>query len=148
VIVLDTSGLLSVLDDRQPLHAACASVVAHARPPLILSPFVLAELDYLVAQVAGQAAELIVLEDVARGAYQLEPFDAANVAAARTVIERYADLRLGLADASIAVLAERYGCLDVLTLDQRHFRSIRGPKGTPFRLLPDDERRPASPTGH
>jgi predicted nucleic acid-binding protein len=147
VILLDTSGLLANYDRSDRRHGDVARILARPQRR-ILSPFVLAELDYLVAQVAGQAAELIVLEDVARGAYQLEPFDAANVAAARTVIERYADLRLGLADASIAVLAERYGCLDVLTLDQRHFRSIRGPKGTPFRLLPDDERRPASPTGH
>ena len=75
---------------------------------------------------------------MARGVYQLEPFGGADVAAAMAVIERYADLGLGLADASIAVLAERYGCRDVLTLDQRHFRTIRGPRGEPFRLLPLD----------
>ena len=45
---------------------------------------------------------------------------------------------LGLADASIAVLAERYACSDVLTLDQRHFRVVQGPDGRPFRLLPAD----------
>jgi hypothetical protein len=43
-----------------------------------------------------------------------------------------------LADASIVVLATRYGARDLLTLDERHFRGPRGPAGRPFRLLPAD----------
>lgn len=81
---------------------------------------------------------MIMLDDVSRGAYDLVPFGAVDVGAARVIIERYADLNLGLADASIIVLAERYGCQDVLTLDQRHFRVVPGPNGQPFRLLPDN----------
>jgi predicted nucleic acid-binding protein len=50
----------------------------------------------------------------------------------------YSDLQVGLADASIVVLAERHGSADVLTFDRRHFRAMRGPGGRPFRLLPDD----------
>jgi predicted nucleic acid-binding protein len=47
-------------------------------------------------------------------------------------------LHLGLADASIVVLALRYGCYDILTFDERHFRVILGPGGRPFRILPRD----------
>ena len=137
MILVDTSGLLAALDPRQAHHIAAAHVLRRPQRR-ILSPFVLAELDYLIARNGGQAEELKLLGDVARGVYQLEPFGGADVAAAMAVIERYADLRLGLADASIAVLAERHGCRDVLTLDQRHFRTIRGLHGEPFRLLPFD----------
>ncbi|MBI3974173.1 MAG: PIN domain-containing protein [Chloroflexi bacterium] len=137
MILVDTSGLIANYDRRDRHHAAVARILAQPQRR-ILSPFVLAELDYLIAEIAGQQGELVVLEDVARGAYRLEPFGAADVAAARVVIERYADLRLGLADASIVVLAERYQCHDVLTLDQRHFRAVAGPGGKPFRLLPHD----------
>ena len=49
-----------------------------------------------------------------------------------------ADLGLGLADASIVVLAGRHQTVDVLTLDERHFRAISGPHDRPFRLLPAD----------
>jgi hypothetical protein len=41
-------------------------------------------------------------------------------------------------DASRVVLAERHHTLDVLTLDERHFRAITGPGGRPFRILPGD----------
>ncbi len=55
-----------------------------------------------------------------------------------SVIERYAELARGLADASNVVLATRYDVLDVLTLDERHFRVLRGPRDRPFGLLPAD----------
>jgi uncharacterized protein len=45
---------------------------------------------------------------------------------------------VGLADASIVILAHRYETRDVLTLDQRHFRTLRGPAARPFRILPAD----------
>ena len=54
------------------------------------------------------------------------------------MIETYGDLEVGLADASIVVLSRRYEVLDLLTLDERHFRTLRGSGGRPFRLLPAD----------
>lgn len=86
----------------------------------------------------GRDAEVALLGEVGRGTYQLEPFSEADVAEVVGVIERYADFGLGLADASNVVLAQRYDTLDVLTLDERHFRVLRGPRDRPFRLLPAD----------
>jgi uncharacterized protein len=136
VILLDTSGLLSAIDSSQHRHANTLAALRAARGPLLLSPFVLAELDYLLATRVSWEAELALLEEVARGAYRLEAFAAEDVAAARAVLDRYHDLHIGLADASIVVLAERYGITDVLTLDHRHFQALRGPGRKRFRLLP------------
>jgi predicted nucleic acid-binding protein len=138
VILLDTSGLLAALDSSQRQHREAMAALREARGPLVLSPFVLAELDYLLTTRVGPSAALALLAEVARGAYRLESFDTAGVAAAHDVIEAYGDLDVGLADASIVVLAHRYDTLDVLTLDQRHFRTLRGPAGRPFRILPAD----------
>ena len=136
MILLDTSGLLSAIDSSQHRHADTLAALRTARGPLLLSPFVLAELDYLLATRVSWEAELALLEEVARGAYRLEAFAAEDVAAARAVLDRYHDLHIGLADASIVVLAERYGVTDVLTLDHRHFQALRGPGRKRFRLLP------------
>lgn len=138
MIVLDTSGLLAAIDASQRQHDAARRALEAAPPPWILSPFVLAELDYLLATRVGQAAERAVLAEVGRGVYRLEAFEAAEIAAAERLIGRHADLEIGLADASIVVLANRYGVRDLLTLDERHFRVLRGPAGRPFRLLPAD----------
>lgn len=138
MIALDTSGLLSLLDASQKQHGVCVKALAQARPPFLLSPFVLAEVDYLLATRIGVNEEQAFLEEVANGAYQLEPFSAGDVADARGVIERYRDLEIGLADASLVVLCDRYGIRDVLTLDERHFRALRRAGGKRFRLLPAD----------
>ena len=138
MILVDTGGLLAALDPRQADHDLAATVLLRPQRRL-LSPFVLAELDYLLAKHGGQREELKLLHDVGRGVYELQSFSAADVVAAQTIIERYAALQLGLADASIIVLAHRHHCHDLLTLDQRHFRAVLGPDGLPFRLLPADD---------
>lgn len=138
MILLDTSGLLSAIDASQRHHLAARHALESAAPPWILSPFVLAELDYLLATRVNQAAERALLDEVGRGVYRLESLDAGDIQAAERVIARYRELDIGLADASIVVLAHRYGVRDVLTLDERHFRALRAAGGRPFRLHPAD----------
>lgn len=137
MIILDTSGVLAAVDPRQTHHASAARALAQPQRR-ILSPFVLAELDYLIGVHGGQSEALKLLRDVANGAYELQGFAGPDMTEAIEIIERYAGLELGLADASVLVLASRYGCPDILTLDQRHFRAVTGPGGRPFCLLPHD----------
>jgi predicted nucleic acid-binding protein len=136
VILLDTSGLLAAIDSSQKQHAESVAALREASGPFLLSPFVLAELDYLLATRVSRRAQQALLAEVARGAYRLEPFRPEDIASAAWVLKRYSDLEIGLADASIVVLAERYGVLEVLTLDHRHFHALRGPGGRRFRLHP------------
>ena len=138
MIILDTSGLLAAIDASQRHHVAAAAALRNAPPPWLLSPFVLAELDYLLATRVSQSAERALLAEVGRGVFRLEAFEAEEIASAQQLIGRHAKLDIGLADASLVVLANRYGIRDLLTLDERHFRSLRGPGGRPFRLLPTD----------
>lgn len=136
MILLDTSGLLAAMDTRERLHGPCKAALEADPGPFVLSPFVLAELDYLLGNRVGAAAQRALLEEVGSGAYRLETFEAADVAQAAEVMQKYESLRIGLADASLVVLAGRTGARDVLTLDRRHFSVLRAPKGKAFRLLP------------
>ena len=81
---------------------------------------------------------MALLKDVAEGVYRLERFTVEDLDEARDILEQYRDLKLGLADASVVVLARRHGVHDLLTLDERHFRAVLGPGGRPFRILPAD----------
>jgi predicted nucleic acid-binding protein len=138
LILLDTSGLLAALVGNQRSHEAAKVALERTGGPFVLSPFVLAELDYLLGREAGVEARLALLGEVAAGAYELVSFLEDDVAAATGVIQRYRDLGVGLADASIVVLAGRLGTERVLTLDERHFRAMTTPLGRPFVLLPAD----------
>ncbi len=71
-------------------------------------------------------------------AYLHAPFQAGDLEQARRVVDRYRELGVGLTDASLVVLSRRYSTLDVLTLDERHFRIMTGAGEAPFRLLPAD----------
>lgn len=138
-LILDSSGLLAAIDAEQRLHHEAREALTSASGPLLLSPFVLAELDYMILTRYGHGEEIALLKEVARGTYRLEPFGASDVSEAAGIVERYAGFGdVGLADASNVVLARRYDTRDVLTLDERHFRVLRGPREKPFRLLPAD----------
>ncbi|MYB04570.1 MAG: PIN domain-containing protein [Acidimicrobiaceae bacterium] len=136
-MIVDTSLLLAAFVPDQRMHAECAQVLRTVRP-LVLSPLVLAELDYLTARIAGVSAELTLLAELSSGAYELASFGLDDMARARTVVERYQDLPLGLTDASLVVLADRYGTDTIGTLDERHFRVVRSLSGRPLRILPAD----------
>lgn len=136
MLLLDTSGLLAAVDASQARHADCAAVIAGKPGPFLLSPFVLAELDYLLGTRVGAPAQQAMLAEVVRGAYRLESFEAADVEVAQRVIAKYRDLQIGLADASLVVLAARHRVRDILTLDRRHFEVIRPLTGRDFRLWP------------
>jgi uncharacterized protein len=136
VIIADTSGLLAYFNRREPTHAAVAEVVNGSADALVVSPYVLAELDYLIATRIGVEAELAALQELASGAYELAAFTADDVRAAGAVVDRYRDQAVGLADASIVVLAERHATRRVLTLDRRHFGVMRPLTGGRFSILP------------
>lgn len=139
MIVVDTGGLYAALDANEALHARAVEALSIALPPRLLSPFVLAELDYLISTRVGRDAQAALLDEVARGVYQIEPFDRDDVEQANRIIERFDDLDIGLADASVVVIALRHRTTTLLCTDERHFRALRGHGGRPFRLLPFDQ---------
>lgn len=137
MILADTSGIFAALDRSQRSHETARAVVETGEP-LVISPFVLAELDYLLSTRISLLASIELLRDVEEGAYELAAFTSRDVGDARGIIMRYHDLGIGLADASIVVLAGRYACDRVLTLDERHFRALKTTDGLAFTLLPAD----------
>ena len=135
-MIVDTSALLAFFDSDEPDHQAVSAVLGDATEPLIVSPYVVAELDYLVASRLGVAAELAMLRELAGGAWDLPAMAADDLSQARSVIERYADQRIGVADASNVVLATRYRTRTIVTLDRRHFDVLRPLNGGRFTILP------------
>jgi uncharacterized protein len=136
LLICDTSGLLAYFDDSEEDHAQVKAAIDGEAGPFIVSPFVLAELDYLLAARVGVRAQLTALAEIAGGAWKLPCLEAADVRRARDLVEGYQDQAIGLADASLVVLASRHKTERILTLDHRRFRVLRTAEGTPFTLLP------------
>jgi len=124
VIVADTSGLLAFFNEQEPSHTAVRSVLESDRDPVVVSPYVVAELDYLLATRVGVEAEITVLSELASGAYLLPAMEASELMKAVAVLDRYRSLHIGVTEASLVVLAERFRSRSLLTLDRRHFEAL------------------------
>ena len=134
-VIVDTSALLAFFDASEPDHDAVSEVLGTA-DALVVSPYVVAELDYLVATRHGVDAELAVLDELTGGAWDSPAFDQEELRRCREVISRYRDKEIGAADASIVVLAGRYRTRAIAILDHRHFDVLRSLDGRSFDVLP------------
>ena len=134
MILADTSGLLSLYNRREPTHTSVAEAVSQETGPFVVSPYVIAALDYLVSTRLGADAEQRVLAELASPAYVLASVDRDDLRACADLIARYADI--GVTDASMLVLADRLGIDRVLTLDRRHFEAVRTPSGRALEIVP------------
>jgi uncharacterized protein len=140
VIICDTGGLVAAYDQQEANGPAVRQLLDAEAGSLIVSPFVLAELDYMLMTRAGIQAELTLLQDLADDVYQVASFTAQDAEHVARLAERHADLKLSIADAHTMILAapERYGTTRILTFDQKHFRAVKPSQGGTFTVLPAD----------
>lgn len=138
MIIVDTSVIYALLDRRDQRHPEAVAWYRTVDEELATTPLVLAEADHLASTRAGPEAARAFRRDVRAGAYVLEWWsDAAAVCA--EIAERYADLGIGMTDASLVALADRLGTDRVATFDERHFRALLPLRGAGrFLLLPAD----------
>jgi predicted nucleic acid-binding protein len=135
-VIVDTSALLAYFNDREREHSAVTATIDQANEPLIVSPFVVAELDYMVLTRGGVAAELIVLRALYDGAWEIAYLSPEDLRRAVQLIADYADEQIGLADASNMILAQRYATTTIATLDRRHFAVLKLPDGRVLDVVP------------
>jgi predicted nucleic acid-binding protein len=124
-LVLDTGPLLAALDAADRDHERCAALLTEAREDLVVPALVLGELDYWCAQRLDLDTWLAFLDDIAVGAYRIEPPTLSDLARSRQLQTTYSSLRLGVVDASVMAVVERLGEPKVATLDHRHFTAVR-----------------------
>ena len=136
MIIADTSALIAYFDAADPAHGRVAAIIEAERAPIVVPPLVCAEVDHLVSRRVGAHAARQVLAELTSGAYAIAEFGADDLKDAAAVLDRYADRRLGLVDATIVVLAERLRGAAVATLDRRDFDGLVRADGTPVALLP------------
>jgi len=140
-IVADSGAVYGLYDRADGSHAALRAAVEKARDLIVLPAPALGEIDYLLRLRLGNRALLRFLADIQEGAFIVEPVTMADLRRCAALIDKYGDLDLGLADASVAAVAERLGTDRILTVDLRDFRVLRSARGKPFRLLPADQRK-------
>jgi len=136
VIVLDTNVVVSAADNDEPRHGTCAELLRRHRAELVVPTTVVVESSWFIEDRLGPVAEAKFLRSVTSGELRRQDLTDADWERATALVEAYADLGLGLVDASIVAIAERLGVTTIATLNQRDFRVVR-PRHVPaFDLLP------------
>ncbi|MGH2948495.1 MAG: PIN domain-containing protein [Solirubrobacteraceae bacterium] len=136
-LILDASALYGYVDRRDPRYATVRAMLKGWVGELVVSAYTAAEADYLILNRLGLDAELAFLADLV-DVYTVQALDDRGLAQVRELCAKYGDLRLGLADASIVVLADRWRTRSLATFDERHFRAVAPLAGGAFELLPTD----------
>lgn len=131
-ILADTSGLFALLDQNSSAHRRVYPYYAG----LMVPTTVLTELDYMVTTRLGAHIVRDFYRGIESGFVTHVALEHRDLTRAFEIMDVYQDAEVGLTDASIVALAERYKLRRVLTLDRRHFSMFR-PKGLEYlELLP------------
>lgn len=138
MIVLDTSVVYAALDETDRHHQVAARWYRQENSPFTTTPLVLAELDYLLHARTAPAAWAAFHDEIRAGSLGVEWWPDLDKQAA-DVADRYADIGLGLVDASLVALAGGLETNRIATFDERHFRHVEPLAGdSAFQLLPVD----------
>jgi predicted nucleic acid-binding protein len=136
-LILDTSVLLAALDASDLDHGRCGGLIADSEENLVVPALVLSELDYWCHERLSGNVWRAFLEDLLAGAYSVQSPTERDLERSLELQRDYADLEVGVVDATILALVERLEEPKVATLDHRHFATMRPAHVEALRLLPD-----------
>ena len=145
VTVVDTGPIVAFLSRRDRYHDWAVDALGSVAPPLLTCEPVLSEAVFLLGGAIGGAER--VLELVERGVVAL-PFRLdAEVGAVKSLLKRYQDVRIDLADACLIRMTEIQADCVVMTLDSE-FRDVfrrRGRQAIPTIIPPSGRPSPRRP---
>jgi predicted nucleic acid-binding protein len=131
----DAGPLIAILDRNDRDHAACVAALDELTSPLVTTWPAYTEAMYLLGDRAGWAGQELLWRMALRGDLVVRELDQAAAQRSRDLMEKYRDVPMDLADATLVALAERLAVARVFTLDDdfRVYR-IRGRKA--FEIVP------------
>ena len=135
-ILVDTGVLIAAIDVSDADHADAAAVLELYAGQLFVPSTVVAETSWQLENNISVAAEAGFLDAIIVGELEVIDLLADDYVRAVALIRQYADLGLGLVDASVVAIAERLGITTIATLDRRDFAVVRPLHVTAFELVP------------
>ncbi len=136
MLIADTGAIYAFYDGSDKYHHAVRKIINENIGNIIIPDLILVEIDYLLGHLLDVQAELDFIQDVLNGVFLLHSLNPVMLKNCHHLIEKYYDLKLGLADTSVMTLADELNIHQILTVDERDFRAVKLKK--PLILLPAD----------
>ncbi len=124
------------MNARERSHRAATYFVSSFGRSLVVPLPIVAEVDYMLRTRVGARAAHTFLAAIATGEHEVAFLSPGLLRRAVEIDRRYADLDLGLADASVMGVAERHE-LPILTFDFADFRAA-APSDGAWSLVVDE----------
>ncbi len=128
--------MVAYLDPDDPAHEEVGALLDRFRGVLHTTDAVVTEAMHFLARSRlgpSTLADFVAYSDM--GVH--DACQTPGITSAALLMDRYVDIPMDFADATLVLLAQRLDVRAVLTLDRRGFRTYRTEDGRPFRLVLD-----------
>lgn len=132
MIIADTGFFFALSNRQDAYHQKARQALATVSEPLITTYPVLTETCYLLSNYGDSGIQCNFLKTILAGAAEVFHLKPHNLDRMIQLMERYADLPMDFADASLVALAEQLGHGRILTVDRRDFNTYRWNNSNPF----------------
>lgn len=116
-VIVDAGPLKAVLDRKEPAHRPCVDALKELSGPLLTTWPVFTEAMHLLRPAGGWRAQEKLWEMHQRQLLVLVDLPGSAVQRMRTLMQKYSDVPMSLADASLVSLAEVRNLPKIFTLD-------------------------------
>ncbi len=134
MILIDTGPIVAFFDASDGYHYLCLETLKSIDQPLATTWAVLTEAFYLLG--FSWKAQDNLWEFITRGGIDILPLNTKLRARCRTLMKKYRDLPMDIADGTLVAIAEHEKIEKVFTLDHRDFNIYRPDHVKYFKIFP------------
>lgn len=134
-ILLDTGAFVALLDKSERNHNRCVEFFRSFKGRLFTTETVLTETIYLLGP--SVKAQRVCVDFIMNGGATLVPQSPESLERCVVLMEKYHDVPMDFADATLVALAEEADIGEVFTLDKRGFHAYRIGGRRRFQVWPE-----------
>ena len=134
IAIIDTGPWVALIDRSELRHPECVQWLKNFSGNLYSTEAVLTEVLYILNfSITAQTA---ALDFVLKSVVEIVPSNIESLKKTKGLMNKYADLPVDFADATIVSLAMETGIRDIVTFDKKDFSIYKLPKKKSFKIAP------------
>ncbi|MBM4351754.1 MAG: PIN domain-containing protein [Deltaproteobacteria bacterium] len=133
-VIVDTGPWVAFIDRSEAMHKKCVEWLRQFEGHIFSSEAVLTEVLYLLN--FSYKAQSAAIDFILNGAITLAPLSLESLKKTKKLMEKYKDIPMDYADATLVCLAEDLSINHVITFDSKHFGIYRLIRKQPFVIFP------------
>ncbi len=136
MIIIDTGFWLALANKKDKFHPKARQIFQELKNEQFITTWpVITETCYLLQKRVGVNTQKALINKIATGQISIFQLNSSHCPRIENLMEKYRDLPMDLADASLVILAEELDESQILSVDYRDFNTYRWKNTEPFQNL-------------